>query len=594
MYKSVIISMMLFLPASLGLAQPVDVDEKGGVNLCGVHSAGPKGSKRDQGDTNWQTDVTDATGDPRCLGVEYDGTYYWITGANDYYNGAYLYRMKQDGSDVSVYDQPQDHSPGWGWRDLAIDGSYFYAGDPREDHEGMVNKFYLSGSSVVVHQSYGPFPVNLCRAIAYDPDEDCFWVGDWDSPIYKCFKNGTYEEFENLELEGIYGMAIEEAHVDNDTKKLWIWSQDGDGVLATEFNIEDGNEGFTGNSFEGDSSVGGNAGGACAYDMGSGWEMVGMHQGDPDTIVAYDLTDDPLEDDVRTCSAYNGTPINFSLKAGQENAGRIYALLAGMSGSIPGTPLPGGQILPLNWDAMTDMLLSVNPPGFIDALDGNGHATIATGIPPFTLPIDLTLTFAYTLPNPFDFVSNPVELLVQGGVPSYAFDDGTSENSVGWSAGGEMCWLHVFDSDEVGIPLVQGVSTAFGCSAYPGMSPGNGTPCTVYVWDDPDDDGIPDDAVLLASQSAIVVNVDKDVLIPVPLSPPVIVSGKFFVGCSLDHSAGQFVVPMDRTPSPFHELNKAWIAGNPGGTFNPSDMSGNELHEMSKIGLPSCFLLRAF
>jgi hypothetical protein len=595
MYKAMLISMMLFLSASLGPAQTIDVDEKGGVNLCGVQSAGPDGSKRNQGDTSWQTDVETATGDPRCLGVEFDGTHYWITGAGDYYHGAFLYRMEQDGSNVEVFNQPADHSPGWGWRDLAYDEPNFYAGDPRDGEEGMINKIYISGDDAVVNQSFGPYPVELCRAVAYDPDENCFWVGDWDSPIYKCFTDGSYVEFENNQLEGIYGMSIEKKHVDNDTKKLWIWSQDGDGVLATEFDIEPGNEGFTGNSFEGDAGVGGNAGGACAYDMGSGWEMVAMHQTESDTIVAYDLTDDPLEDDVRTCSAYDGTMINFSLKAGKENNGRLYALLAGMSGSAPGTPLPGGlTVLPLNWDFLTDVMLSVNPPGFIDTLDADGHAEVVTGIPPFDLPFDLTMTFAYTLASPFDFVSNPVELLVQGGLPSHQYDDGTCENSVGWTDGGEMCWIHGFDADEVGVPFVSGVSTAYGCPAYPGMSPGNGTVCTVHVWEDPDDDGIPDDAVLLASKSTTVMNVDKNVLNDVALSVPVPVSGKFFVGCSLDHGAGQFVAPRDLNHTPFHELNKAWVAGNPGGLFDPNDLSGNELFEMSKIGFPSCFLLRAY
>lgn len=71
--------------------------------------------------------------------------------------------------------------------------------------------------------------------------------------------------------------------------------------------------------------------------------------------------------------------VNFNLDAGTENGGRNYYMLAGLSGSTPGTVLPDGKVCPLNWDAFTDYTISLwNTPIFVDftgALDANGQAT---------------------------------------------------------------------------------------------------------------------------------------------------------------------------------------------------------------------------
>ena len=65
-------------------------------------------------------------------------------------------------------------------------------------------------------------------------------------------------------------------------------------------------------------------------------------------------------------SAATGGTVHFSLFAGKDNAGRSYLLVGSMSGTDPGTPLPGGMAtLPLNWDLFTNLVISLmNTPFF--------------------------------------------------------------------------------------------------------------------------------------------------------------------------------------------------------------------------------------
>ena len=57
----------------------------------------------------------------------------------------------------------------------------------------------------------------------------------------------------------------------------------------------------------------------------------------------------------------------------------------------------------------------------------------------------------------------------------------------------------------------------------------NGKPSTVLVYQDPNNDGDPSDAVLLTTADTTVANAGTDTFTSVPISP-VTVSGKFFVG----------------------------------------------------------------
>ncbi|MHC4945057.1 MAG: choice-of-anchor Q domain-containing protein [Planctomycetota bacterium] len=121
----------------------------------------------------------------------------------------------------------------------------------------------------------------------------------------------------------------------------------------------------------------------------------------------------PLEADAFSISEDAGGTVNFSLTCGLYNGGRTYLVVGSLSGTAPGTPLPGGhEMLRLNWDLFTDIVLgSLNTPVFMDfygKLDYAGHASAQLNAPPVPGLGGTTMHYAYCLSHPFDFVSNPV------------------------------------------------------------------------------------------------------------------------------------------------------------------------------------------
>lgn len=123
-----------------------------------------------------------------------------------------------------------------------------------------------------------------------------------------------------------------------------------------------------------------------------------------------------LSADVSTLPA-SGGQVNFTLDAGRANAGRIYLLLGTNSGTVPGIPAFGGNVVPLNKDEVFMTILTFrNGPRFqkfrwlLDA-DGKGSALLDTlGPVPATVAIGSKLHFAFTTTFPFDFQSNAVEI----------------------------------------------------------------------------------------------------------------------------------------------------------------------------------------
>jgi hypothetical protein len=171
----------------------------------------------------------------------------------------------------------------------------------------------------------------------------------------------------------------------------------------------------------------------------------------------------------------------------------------------------------------------------------------------------------------------------------YQYDDTTSENSLGLTAGGEIAWIAHYNvvpgEETIGV-----VQTTFGTPAFPGgsgVSPGD--PFRVYIWDDPDGDGSPADAVLLAEANGTVDagSIETDVLQDVSIGPVNITSGSFFIGASYQHAAGFFVAPMDDNGPQFHE---SWVDFN-GPPYDPN-LVGAALF-MDDIGFTANWLLRA-
>jgi len=131
---------------------------------------------------------------------------------------------------------------------------------------------------------------------------------------------------------------------------------------------------------------------------------------------AHTFTANHLGGSISAMSANAGGVVDFYMNAGSANCNRDYILLGSVSGTQPGTPLPGGQTLPLNWDLFTGMtFVHANTPffpGFQGTLDASGFST-AQFDTLGALPREaagVTMNFAFLLYSPYDFVSNPVTL----------------------------------------------------------------------------------------------------------------------------------------------------------------------------------------
>ena len=116
-----------------------------------------------------------------------------------------------------------------------------------------------------------------------------------------------------------------------------------------------------------------------------------------------------------------GGIINFTLNAGPSNSNRDYLLFGSITGTTPGTTLPNGTNLPINWDLFTNFILQfLNSPifqNFLGTLDGAGAGT-ATFDTLGPLPSGFTgtiISFAYALPVRAPdgwFASNAVDIVI--------------------------------------------------------------------------------------------------------------------------------------------------------------------------------------
>ncbi|MEM8712475.1 MAG: hypothetical protein AAGG01_16095, partial [Planctomycetota bacterium] len=128
----------------------------------------------------------------------------------------------------------------------------------------------------------------------------------------------------------------------------------------------------------------------------------------------------------------------------------------------------------------------------------------------------------------------------------YAYDDGSTENAIGLDMVAEIGFLQGFQTP-AGADVISEIRVAVGTAlASPGGLDGNAL--RVGIWDDPNDDGNPSDAVLLyvsSTMGATLTNTDQKVAYPV--SPGVPVNGSFFIGALTEHGAGEFPVGLDQT-----------------------------------------------
>ncbi len=170
------------------------------------------------------------------------------------------------------------------------------------------------------------------------------------------------------------------------------------------------------------------------------------------------------------------------------------------------------------------------------------------------------------------------------------YDDGIAETESAYGFAGEKLFL--LRHGAVGeVAEVSAVSMSWGSVAISGFSIPNGTGVQIRIFEDPDDDGIPDDAVLLQTQGLLTQDVDTNIFHETEFIPPVVVRGVYFVGASVVAAAGQYPMGLDlTTPSG----NRAWFVGQNGGVINYGNLAANtDFAEMSTIGADGVHMMRA-
>lgn len=214
--------------------------------------AGITSGNRDFGDLiPFSFEPRTETGDTQCLGVEFDGEFFWVTG-NFMPTNHHLYKFDSFGNLVATFIQPNFGT--WGWRDLAWDGEYLYG-----SYCSLVDIIDPTNGQVVSSFN-GPEDPN--RALACDPVTGHFWTANFASNIYEFDQNGTINTYPNTQNLNIYGMAWD--NVSEGGPFLWLFSQDGPSdLLISQFDPNTGQ--LTGVSFNGVSSGGmtESAGGCC-------------------------------------------------------------------------------------------------------------------------------------------------------------------------------------------------------------------------------------------------------------------------------------------------------------------------------------------
>ncbi len=157
-------------------------------------------------------DLSTETGEQFFIGAQFirtdDGDlqgpehYRLVASAGDFQSGdCRFYHFDRDGNFLG--DVPQDffRLEGWGLRDLTYDGEFVYG-----SQDGRI--YEMDGLTGDQERNFAGAPLEVNRAMAYVPNDDAFWVGDWDDGWFKVDRNGNVLD-QNLQhgLTGVTGMA---------------------------------------------------------------------------------------------------------------------------------------------------------------------------------------------------------------------------------------------------------------------------------------------------------------------------------------------------------------------------------------------------
>ena len=173
----------------------------------------------------------------------------------------------------------------------------------------------------------------------------------------------------------------------------------------------------------------------------------------------------------------------------------------------------------------------------------------------------------------------------------YQLDDGSTENAIGLTDGGDVMWINAFQVVE-GAGAITEISSVWGSTGGMGQPP-EGAPARFFVYEDPNDDGDPSDAVLLTEVATTVQDPGTDTFTTEAIAPTR-VEGTFFIAALFQNQEPDtFPAPLDQSSG---SQGASWIVGNTvQGGFNVDDLAANDLAPAltDDVGLPGNWVLRA-
>jgi hypothetical protein len=176
-------------------------------------------------DLQFSFDASAASGAAGNAGSEFDGTYYYTTR----WASNLIHKYDMSGVLVQEFSIPGVS----GLRDLAFDGTYMYGG-------AAANTIYQMDFNTMTLIGTIPSPVAV-RHIAYDPVDDGFWVGTWDTDLVLVDRGGATLNVISTSLVSKYGSAYD--GWSDGGPYLWVFDQ-GAGAdtpqLVHQFDISTG------------------------------------------------------------------------------------------------------------------------------------------------------------------------------------------------------------------------------------------------------------------------------------------------------------------------------------------------------------------
>jgi len=279
------------LPTEDRILMDNKINDAGACDCVVTHSSASADTSL--GDVIFEMDMETPTGDCQLLGVEFDGTYFYVSGGASGADVNMVYVIDTLGNLILALDQPEHVDDYWGWRDLAWDG--VYNGPDRIDtlyasFNRYVDKFGINFQDTSL-EYYGSFPgpgLPVNRALAYKEDSALFYTGNAADLCYKFSKeDSSIQSVENSYY--MYGAAY-----DSDISSgghIWWHSQDSTTSLffCLIEQMDAFSMNFTGVVFDYTPTIisSGVAGGLCFYEDFRGMDVLfSLVQGDPVDIIA--------------------------------------------------------------------------------------------------------------------------------------------------------------------------------------------------------------------------------------------------------------------------------------------------------------------